>query len=245
MTTIFITERSGGLSYHLAVQVPTSHGSAPPSLSSKRNAHSFQQDPSRATVQTKTCGSIQTPPGLRAGPQDLFKYLRFPVVFSQMGACPASCLQKVPSKVSPPAPPPQFHQPPAHRTLQEPSTLALGHISWSLESPGPSGCPRPALPTTCRPGGSLRPADRGAGTLGGTHELPSGPSKILLERPQRGWTGVYFKLFHVETLMLPLYWRVPNRLTPSSPSRLTLARTKQGMTSICRPDPASPQTQHP
>lgn len=149
MTTIFITERSGGLSYHLAVQVPTSHGSAPPSLSSKRNAHSFQQDPSRATVQTKTCGSIQTPPGLRAGSQDLFKYLRFPVVFSQMGACPASCLQKVPSKVSPPAPPLSFTSP----QLTEPSRnlpLWLWDTSagpWSPQSPQAAHvrpCPQPA-----------------------------------------------------------------------------------------------------
>lgn len=54
--------------------------------------------------------------------------------------------------------------------------------------------------------GALSGLQREARTLGGAHEPLSSPSKIGLGWLQRGWTGVYFKLFHVETLMLPLYW---------------------------------------
>ena len=82
-------------------------------------------------------------------------------------------------------------------------------------------------------------------TLGGAHELLPCPGKIGLGWPQRGCSGVYVKPFHVETLRVPLYWRVPRRLSSSSPSWLTLARMGQGMTRTCCQHPAGPQTQHP
>ena len=86
---------------------------------------------------------------------------------------------------------------------------AQGCTSWS-----PGGrVPWPAaqvLPT-------YSGLQRGARTLGGARELPPCPGKIRLGRPQWGWTRVYVKPFHVETLRFPLYWGVPKKANPIFP----------------------------
>lgn len=96
---------------------------------------------------------------------------------------------------------------PASSALHSLTELSWRLVLWlwdtpagPLESHGPLAHPQPTGL------GALSGLQREARTLGGAHEPLSSPSKIGLGWLQRGWTGVYFKLFHVETLMLPLYW---------------------------------------
>lgn len=84
--------------------------------------------------------------------------------------------------------------------------LAQGRTSWS-----PGGrVPRPSARVLPNHSGLQRRAQ----TLGGARELPPCSGKICLGWPQRGWTGVYVKPFHVETLRFPLYWWVPKKANP-------------------------------